>query len=563
MILSSPRTRTPFHDSAVNAFTKNRFETPKDAGSPSKRRLEDSPKRNGVGEVKRTEETRERPERAERTRASREFFRPEPQSRFSRPEFKNLSRPQLAPPMLSARSKSLIDFAQSPPRPAKLRRAALLLAAAADAAPDRFIPSHRNSSRGKLASAAAQPHPNALPQTHIKAQTSKIYQHHVAAACGLDVTLRILSFCPPPPERATPLSLFSAVDAARARSPSLRPAAASARAKKIPSAPDRVLDAPNIVDDFYLNLVAWSHTNLIVVGLDDAVYVWNASTGAVGLLCELAGTTVSSLRWLDDGSYILVGRDDGAVEIWDIETNARLRTLGGGAARGRVAAQAWLLHMLTLGAKDGSICHSDVRVAQHLVHHRAAAHAAEVCGLEYRADGHVFASGGNDNVVAIWDARAGGVSADALYRKNAHRAAVKALAWCPTQRLLLALGGGSSDRTIHFWNAALGARVNLIETGAQISSLHWGHAHATGLEVVATHGFPLNAVSLFSYPTLQKTGEIAAAHDLRILGGCLSPDGTTLATVAGDENLKFWGLFDARPHDRPDAKAMAKLMNIR
>lgn len=489
---------------------------------------------------------------------------------FSRPMTSQIKRefPGQFPPMLSggARSKSLIDFARSPPRPAKLRRATLQLAAAPEAAPDRFIPLHRNSSRGKLASGAAQPHPNALPQTHIKAQTSKIYQSHVAAACGLDVTLRILSFCPPPPERATPLSLFSAVDAAHTLRQSLRPAAASARAKKIPSAPDRVLDAPNIVDDFYLNLVAWSPTNLIVVGLDDAVYVWNASTGAVGLLCELAGTTVSSLRWLDDGSYILVGRDDGAVEIWDIETNARLRTLVGPAARGRVAAQAWLLHMLTLGAKDGSISHSDVRVARHLVHHRSAAHAAEVCGLEYRADGHVFASGGNDNVVAIWDARSGtatGAPADAMFRKNSHRAAVKALAWCPTQRLLLALGGGSSDRTIHFWNAALGARVNLIETGAQISSLHWGHAHATGLEVVATHGFPLNSVSLFSYPTLQKTGDIASAHDLRILAGCLSPDGTTLATVAGDENLKFWRLFDARPAARPDVKNMAKLMNIR
>ena len=81
--------------------------------------------------------------------------------------------------------------------------------------------------------------------------------------------------------------------------------------------------------------------------------------------------------------------------------------------------------------------------------------------------------------------------------------------------------------------------------------------------MVATHGFPLNLVSLFNYPTLQKTGDMSAAHDLRILSGCLSPDGTTLATVAGDENLKFWALFDARPEERPDAKHMAKLMNIR
>ena len=33
-----------------------------------------------------------------------------------------------------------------------------------------------------------------------------------------------------------------------------------------------------------------------------------------------------------------------------------------------------------------------------------------------------------------------------------HSAAVKALAWCPWQRDLLASGGGSRDKTIKFWN---------------------------------------------------------------------------------------------------------------
>ena len=53
-------------------------------------------------------------------------------------------------------------------------------------------------------------------------------------------------------------------------------------------------------------------------------------------------------------------------------------------------------------------------------------------------------------------------------------------------------------------------------------------------------------VIVFHYLIIQryKTGEIINAHDTRILNGCLSPDNLTLATVAGDENLKFWSLFD-------------------
>lgn len=42
--------------------------------------------------------------------------------------------------------------------------------------------------------------------------------------------------------------------------------------------PFKVLDAPQLQDDFYLNLVDWSSTNVLAVGLLDAVYIWSACT---------------------------------------------------------------------------------------------------------------------------------------------------------------------------------------------------------------------------------------------------------------------------------------------
>lgn len=478
-------------------------------------------------------------------------------------KLKELQRPVLRAPVLNLRSKSLLSAFTRPKlalSPNKLRRTnsliSLLLAAEGQTAAisDRFIPTHKNATTGRLHTNTANPHPNASPQTHIRAQTSKIYQHHVAEACGLEVNLRILSYKPLPPDRNRPINLFGQIGAGNRPQGSknavsktlLRPAAAVARAKKIPTAPERVLDAPGLVDDFYLNLLAWSNTNLLAIGLDDAVYVWNASTGSVGLLCELSGTLVTSLRWSEDGSYVSIGRDDGLVEIWDIETNSKLRTLDCGLHGTRIAAQAWSQHVLTLGSKTGHLFHSDVRVADHIMSVLELVHLAEICGLEYRADGVQLAAGGNDNLVSIWDVRNahGDSSSQPLYVKTSHRAAVKALAWCPYQLLLLASGGGTSDKTINFWNTQTGARVNTIETGSQISSLNWGYATGTGMEIVASHGYPTNNLLLFNYPTLQKTGEITGAHDLRILNGCLSPDGLTLATVAGDENLKFWSLFD-------------------
>ena len=48
--------------------------------------------------------------------------------------------------------------------------------------------------------------------------------------------------------------------------------------RKIPKAPYKVLDAPDLQDDYYLNLLDWSSLNVLSVGLGSTVYLWNTST---------------------------------------------------------------------------------------------------------------------------------------------------------------------------------------------------------------------------------------------------------------------------------------------
>lgn len=50
------------------------------------------------------------------------------------------------------------------------------------------------------------------------------------------------------------------------------------KSRRVSKVPFKVLDAPQLQDDFYLNLVDWSSTNVLAVGLLDAVYIWSAST---------------------------------------------------------------------------------------------------------------------------------------------------------------------------------------------------------------------------------------------------------------------------------------------
>ena len=65
--------------------------------------------------------------------------------------------------------------------------------------------------------------------------------------------------------------------------------------RKIPKTPFKVLDAPELQDDYYLNLLDWSSTNILAVGLGSAVYLWNASTCQVMYMYCTIGTVMVAL----------------------------------------------------------------------------------------------------------------------------------------------------------------------------------------------------------------------------------------------------------------------------
>jgi cell division cycle protein 20 (cofactor of APC complex) len=100
------------------------------------------------------------------------------------------------------------------------------------------------------------------------------------------------------------------------------------------TSPERVLDAPNIVDDYYLNLLDWSCNNQVAIGLGQSVYVWSAETGGVSSLLETTPDTyISSLKWSGDGAYVSVGLGTGEVQIWDVEEGTKLRSMFGHDSR--------------------------------------------------------------------------------------------------------------------------------------------------------------------------------------------------------------------------------------
>lgn len=51
--------------------------------------------------------------------------------------------------------------------------------------------------------------------------------------------------------------------------------------RNIAKVPTKILDAPGLLDDYYLNLLDWSSNNLIGVGLENYVYIWSAFNSRV------------------------------------------------------------------------------------------------------------------------------------------------------------------------------------------------------------------------------------------------------------------------------------------
>ncbi|KAL0956461.1 hypothetical protein HGRIS_002607 [Hohenbuehelia grisea] len=378
-------------------------------------------------------------------------------------------------------------------------------------------------------------------------------------ATGVPVNRRVLGYHEQPPMPSSDTTLAKQRELARplyARPGAVTSSTGSTtnKSRKIPTAPERVLDAPGMMDDFYLNLISWSCLNVVAVALEASTYIWNADTGTVSHLGDAPeGSYISSVDFSADGAFLGAGIGSGEVELWDVETSQKLRTMAGHQAQ--IATLSWNQHILTSGCGDGSIWHHDVRMPRHKVM-ELLGHTGEVCGLKWRSDGELLASGGNDNVVNIWDGRLGdvgeGARGIAKWTKRNHTAAVKAVAWCPWQPSLLASGGGTNDATINVWNSTTGARLHTQQTPSQITSILWA-PHKK--ELLTTHGYPTNSIMVHAYPSMDRVAEIRDAHDSRVLFSALSPAGDVVCTGAGDENLKFWRIWDANePKKKKDIK---------
>ncbi|NWI01652.1 FZR1 protein, partial [Tichodroma muraria] len=314
--------------------------------------------------------------------------------------------------------------------------------------------------------------------------------------------------------------------------------------RKISKIPFKVLDAPELQDDFYLNLVDWSSLNVLSVGLGTCVYLWSACTSQVTRLCDLSveGDSVTSVGWSERGNLVAVGTHKGFVQIWDAAAGKKLSMLEGHTAR--------------VGKDQGSAGNRELRVPG-LIFVNIKIFRFKI--LSSHSSGvliwHKFDHISSLCQLLVWNHS----SLSPVQQYTEHLAAVKAIAWSPHQHGLLASGGGTADRCIRFWNTLTGQPLQCIDTGSQVCNLAWSK-HAN--ELVSTHGYSQNQILVWKYPSLTQVAKLTG-HSYRVLYLAMSPDGEAIVTGAGDETLRFWNVFSKTRSTKESVSVLNLFTRIR
>jgi WD40 repeat protein len=99
---------------------------------------------------------------------------------------------------------------------------------------------------------------------------------------------------------------------------------------KIQTKEIKVVDAPDLLDDFYISQIDWSSANIIATGLHSTLFLMNYSSGKI---IEANSThsrrnggysrddpVITAVKFnLVEPTVCALGFDDGKLELWDME----------------------------------------------------------------------------------------------------------------------------------------------------------------------------------------------------------------------------------------------------
>jgi WD40 repeat protein len=190
--------------------------------------------------------------------------------------------------------------------------------------------------------------------------------------------------------------------------------------------PFRVLDAPQLKDDYYCSVLAYCYTShTLAVALTHKVYLWTEEYSVRSPPLPLAkpANFVTSLAFSsDDGakSILAVARHNGDVTLWSLlESRPRFEAphpcpASCVAFRPKMVMRQSIQSKQYVECEDLIVGDDNGRIYYYSVEWpslgggsmnllvKLNAHSQNICGLAWAPDAETFVSGGNDNVALLF-----------------------------------------------------------------------------------------------------------------------------------------------------------------
>lgn len=287
-----------------------------------------------------------------------------------------------------------------------------------------------------------------------------------------------------------------------------------------------------LTDDFYTNLVSWSK-NCIVYAVEKKIFFFNFYTSKNQLIHTFENKNISSIYFNSEGDKLAIGTNTGVVSLLDINT---LKSRNYRVHRSRIGVMEWNGETIFTGSRDRQVKLLDFRSSSTRIW--LSSHQQEVCGLKLNCKRDLLASGGNDNLMIIYDCR---MQKYPQHIIKDHCAAVKALSWSQKNPYSIVSGGGTADKTIKMWNLGRKEPIMLknIDIKSQVCNLHWTNSG----HIISTHGYSQNDSRIFS-ENLQLE-RINRGHKNRIVHFAASSDEKYYLTGSSDNVLNIWRTIES------------------
>ena len=237
-------------------------------------------------------------------------------------------------------------------------------------------------------------------------------------------------------------------------------------------------------------------------------YDWS---GAMTLLAKISAHAqrVCGLAWSPDDKYLATGGNDNSCLLFDLSEiipsqEIRCASQSSCSSQQPQGTRCQSALSCLTGASSSERSFNGRNLISHLIPSWAQSNIKPL-SMSLLNDVGTLISGGDQTVL---------VPPNRQKHRLIHSAAVKAIAFAPWQPSLLATGGGTNDRAIHFFHTPSGSCLATINVYAQVTSLIWSK---TRREIVATFGFsqpehPFR-IAVFAWPSCEQVAAIPWGPD--------------------------------------------------